>query len=34
VFRAHQVAETVRVLRMVSAIRGDTDVAVARRGLA
>ena len=34
IFRAHQVAETVRVLRMVSAIRGDTDVAVARRGLA
>ena len=34
VFRAHDVAETVRVLRMVSAIRGDTDVAVARRGLA
>ncbi len=34
VFRAHQVRETVRVLRMVSAIRGDTDVAVARRGLA
>jgi dihydropteroate synthase len=33
-FRAHQVAETVRVLRMVSAIKGDTDVAVARRGLA
>lgn len=33
-FRAHQVEETVRVLRMVSAIRGDTDVAVARRGLA
>jgi dihydropteroate synthase len=33
-FRAHQVAETVRVLRMVSAIRGDTDLAVARRGLA
>jgi dihydropteroate synthase len=33
-FRAHQVPETVRVLRMVSAIRGDTDVAVARRGLA
>ena len=33
-FRAHQVAETVQVLRMVSAIRGDTDVAVARRGLA
>ena len=34
IFRAHQVAETVRVLRMVSAIRGDSDVAVARRGLA
>lgn len=34
IFRAHQVAETVRVLRMISAIRGDTDVAVARRGLA
>jgi dihydropteroate synthase len=34
VFRAHQVKETVRVLRMVAAIRGDTDVAVARRGLA
>jgi dihydropteroate synthase len=34
VFRAHQVAETVRVLRMVSAIRGDTDIAVGRRGLA
>ncbi|HVF05496.1 MAG TPA: dihydropteroate synthase [Frankiaceae bacterium] len=33
-FRAHQVKETVRVLRMVSAVRGDTDVAVARRGLA
>jgi dihydropteroate synthase len=33
-FRAHQVAETVRVLRMVAAIRGDADVAVARRGLA
>jgi dihydropteroate synthase len=33
-FRAHQVAETVRVLRMVSAIRGDSDLAVARRGLA
>jgi dihydropteroate synthase len=32
-FRAHQVAETVRVLRMVEAIRGDRDVAVARRGL-
>jgi dihydropteroate synthase len=34
VFRAHQVAETVRVLRMVSAIRGDSDIAVGRRGLA
>jgi dihydropteroate synthase len=33
-FRAHQVKETVRVLRMVSAIRGDTDIAVGRRGLA
>ena len=33
-FRAHQVAETVRVLRMVSAIRGDVGPRVARRGLA
>ena len=33
-FRAHQVKETVRVLRMAAAIRGDADVAVARRGLA
>ncbi len=33
-FRAHQVAETYRVLRMVAAIKGDVDVAVARRGLA
>jgi dihydropteroate synthase len=33
-FRAHQVRETYRVLRMVAAIRGDVDVAVARRGLA
>ena len=33
-FRAHQVRETVRVLRTVAAIRGDADVAVARRGLA
>ncbi|MCK9925014.1 dihydropteroate synthase [Frankia sp. AgPm24] len=33
VFRAHQVAATVRALRMVSAIRGDTDLAVARRGV-
>jgi dihydropteroate synthase len=34
VFRAHNVAETVRVLRMVSAIRGDTGPAATRRGLA
>jgi dihydropteroate synthase len=34
VFRAHQVAETVRVLRMVSAIRGNTEPAATRRGLA
>ena len=34
VFRAHQVRETRRVLDMVSAIRGDADVRVARRGLA
>jgi dihydropteroate synthase len=34
VVRAHQVAETVQVLRMVSAIRGDTNLAVGRRGLA
>ncbi len=34
VFRAHQVAPTLRVLRMVAAIRGDTGPAVARRGLA
>ncbi|CAO5182024.1 Inactive dihydropteroate synthase 2 [Frankia sp. AiPs1] len=33
VFRAHQVAATIRTLRMVSAIRGDTDLAVARRGV-
>jgi dihydropteroate synthase len=33
-FRAHQVEETVRVLRMVSAIRGDTEPAATRRGLA
>ena len=33
-FRAHQVRETVRVLRMVAAVKGDADVAVARRGLA
>jgi len=33
-FRAHQVPETVRVLRTVAAIRGTADVAVARRGLA
>lgn len=34
IFRAHQVAETVRVLRTVAAIRGDADLAVGRRGLA
>ncbi len=33
-FRAHQVGETVRVLRMVAAIKGDADLAVARRALA
>ena len=33
VFRAHQVAATRRVLRMVAAIRGDADLAVARRGV-
>nr|WP_198153113.1 dihydropteroate synthase [Pseudofrankia sp. DC12] len=34
IFRAHQVAATCRALRMVAAIRGDADLAVARRGLA
>ena len=34
VFRAHQVAAIRRVLDTVSAIRGTSDVAVARRGLA
>jgi dihydropteroate synthase len=34
IFRAHQVAATRRTLRMVEAIRGDADLAVARRGLA
>jgi dihydropteroate synthase len=34
VFRAHDVVATVRVLRMVEAIAGDRDLAVARRGLA
>nr|WP_235947921.1 dihydropteroate synthase [Candidatus Frankia alpina] len=33
VFRAHQVAATVRTLRMVAAIRGDADLAFARRGV-
>ena len=32
--RAHNVAETVRVVRMTEAIAGRRDVAVARRGLA
>ncbi|MEO6714972.1 MAG: dihydropteroate synthase [Mycobacteriales bacterium] len=34
VFRAHDVAATRRVLDVVSAIRGDADLRVARRGLA
>jgi dihydropteroate synthase len=34
VFRAHDVAATRRVLDVVSAVRGDTGPAVARRGLA
>ena len=34
VFRAHDVAATVRTVRMVAAITGDADLAVGRRGLA
>lgn len=34
VFRAHDVRATRRVLDTVSAVRGDTDLRVARRGLA
>lgn len=34
VFRAHDVAATTRTLDVVSAIRGDSDLRVARRGLA
>jgi dihydropteroate synthase len=34
VYRVHEVRETWEVLRMVSAIRGDRDPVVARRGLA
>jgi dihydropteroate synthase len=34
VFRAHNVRETRETLDMVSAIRGDREPAVARRGLA
>jgi dihydropteroate synthase len=34
VFRAHDVAATRRTLDVVSAIRGDRDLRVARRGLA
>jgi dihydropteroate synthase len=34
IFRAHQVAATRRALRVVAAIRGDVDLAVARRGVA
>ncbi|SQD93508.1 Inactive dihydropteroate synthase 2 [Parafrankia sp. Ea1.12] len=33
VFRAHQVAATWRTLRMVSALRGDVDLRIARRGV-
>jgi dihydropteroate synthase len=34
VFRAHEVGPTREVLDMVSAVRGDRQPAVARRGLA
>lgn len=34
VFRAHDVAATLRVVRTVAAVRGDRDLAVGRRGLA
>jgi dihydropteroate synthase len=34
VFRAHDVAATVRVLAVVDAIRGERDLALGRRGLA
>nr|WP_200931275.1 dihydropteroate synthase [Frankia sp. R43] len=34
VFRAHQVIATWRTLRMVSALRGDVDLRIARRGVA
>ncbi len=34
VFRAHDVAATLRVVRMVSAIAGTADLAIGRRGLA
>jgi dihydropteroate synthase len=34
VFRAHDVAATSRVVRMVAAVRGEADLAVGRRGLA
>jgi dihydropteroate synthase len=34
IFRAHNVAETVRTLDMVAAIRGDREPAATRRGLA
>ena len=34
VFRAHDVAATLRVVRTVAAVRGDLDLAVGRRGLA
>lgn len=34
IFRAHDVTATLRVLRTVSAVAGDVDLAVGRRGLA
>ena len=34
IFRAHDVAATLRVVRTVAAVRGDLDLAVGRRGLA
>jgi dihydropteroate synthase len=34
VFRAHDVTATLRVVQMVSALRGERDLAVGRRGLA
>jgi dihydropteroate synthase len=34
IFRAHDVVATTRVLQVVSAVRGDTDLALGRRALA